>query len=121
MMIPTLASEKDDLISRKHLLEKIFYGNDDKPWFGEYDSRVYKMVKNEPTVIKAEALEQMKESNNNTGFPEGKWTENYDKNREWWCRRRFYCSNCGDWQTYGKPKYCPNCGAKMEREDEDCG
>ena len=32
-------------------------------------------------------------------------------------RRRFYCSSCGDWQTYGKPRFCPNCGAKMEVTD----
>lgn len=29
-------------------------------------------------------------------------------------RRRFYCSSCGDWQTYGRAHYCPSCGAEME-------
>ena len=24
------------------------------------------------------------------------------------------CSVCGDTQSYGETKYCPNCGAKME-------
>lgn len=31
-------------------------------------------------------------------------------------KRRFYCSSCGDWQTYGKTDYCPMCGASMESE-----
>lgn len=35
-------------------------------------------------------------------FPEEKWT-----------RERFYCSVCNGWNTYGKSKFCPNCGAKM--------
>lgn len=29
-------------------------------------------------------------------------------------RRRFYCSACGNWNTYGASKYCPHCGAKMD-------
>ena len=33
-------------------------------------------------------------------------------------RRRWYCSECGEWQTYGKTPYCPYCGAKMEANDE---
>lgn len=28
-------------------------------------------------------------------------------------RRRFYCPFCGSWQTYGKPKYCPDCGERV--------
>lgn len=33
------------------------------------------------------------------------------------CRRRFYCSVCGEWQTYGKTRYCPDCGAEMEGDE----
>lgn len=45
----------------------------------------------------------------------GHWTKDIsdDPNRTW-DRIRFYCSVCNDWNTYGEPKYCPNCGAKME-------
>lgn len=28
-------------------------------------------------------------------------------------RRRYYCPYCGDWQTYGATKFCPNCGENM--------
>ena len=41
------------------------------------------------------------------------WIEDRDDNRTW-DRVRFICSNCGEWQTYGKTKFCPECGAKMQ-------
>ena len=28
-------------------------------------------------------------------------------------RRRYYCSACNNWQTYGKTDFCLNCGAEM--------
>lgn len=34
-----------------------------------------------------------------------------------WTRRRFYCSACGRWNTYGKSDFCPVCGAKMRNTD----
>lgn len=46
----------------------------------------------------------------------GHWIIDRDDNRTW-DRVRFICSACGEWQTYGKTKYCPECGAKMERGD----
>ena len=46
----------------------------------------------------------------------GHWTEEiHEEDR--WTRRRFVCSHCGSWQTYGETKYCHNCGAKMEVEE----
>ena len=40
----------------------------------------------------------------------GHWTVDKDDNRTW-DRVRFICSACGEWQTYGKTKYCPDCGS----------
>lgn len=39
-----------------------------------------------------------------------------------WFRTRYECSACGEWQTYGETKYCPNCGKPMQKEPEanDC-
>jgi len=34
--------------------------------------------------------------------------------------RRYKCPICGDWQTYGKTKNCPNCGKPMAEEAKDC-
>lgn len=51
---------------------------------------------------------------------EGVWIEkivNSDDPRDLWCARRWYCTACGDWQTYGQPRYCPSCGAKMRNGD----
>ena len=47
----------------------------------------------------------------------GHWTVDKDDNRTW-DRVRFICSVCGEWQTYGKTKYCPECGAKMQEVEE---
>ena len=47
--------------------------------------------------------------------PQGEWEERILEEGDIWFRRRFYCSNCGDWQTYGMTRYCPECGARMER------
>ena len=44
----------------------------------------------------------------------GYWTERYVADAPVFFRKRWYCSNCGDWNTYGMPDYCPDCGAKMD-------
>lgn len=46
----------------------------------------------------------------------GEWEERYLEDENPFFRKRYYCSVCGDWNTYGKPEYCPNCGAHMKRE-----
>ena len=45
----------------------------------------------------------------------GTWRKDIDNSRRW-DRVRFYCSECGSWQTYGETDFCPSCGAKMEKE-----
>lgn len=53
-----------------------------------------------------------------TLHPEGEWEERYIEDDDCvWTRRRFYCSVCGNWNTYGKTDYCPKCGAKMKRRE----
>lgn len=39
-----------------------------------------------------------------------------------WLRTRYECSACGEWQTYGETKYCPNCGKPVQKATEanDC-
>lgn len=48
--------------------------------------------------------------------PKGEWEERFVECDNPFFRRRFYCSACGDWNTHGKSRYCPHCGAKMRRE-----
>lgn len=43
----------------------------------------------------------------------GEWIDRYDEDDKPFFKRKYVCSACGDWNTYGKSKYCPNCGAKM--------
>ena len=52
-----------------------------------------------------------------TEKPLGTWRKEVDNSRSW-DRVRFYCSECGEWQTYGTTDYCPNCGAKMVEPQE---
>lgn len=50
----------------------------------------------------------------------GYWTERYVEDDECrFTRRRWYCSECGKWQCYGKSDYCLNCGAKMDGERKE--
>ena len=46
--------------------------------------------------------------------PQGEWEERIVECESPYLRRRFYCSNCGNWNTYGMTRYCPDCGAKMK-------
>lgn len=46
--------------------------------------------------------------------PSGAWKEVVVDDDFPFTRRRFYCSACGGWQTYGRTDYCPNCGARMK-------
>ena len=46
----------------------------------------------------------------------GTWRKDIDNSRRW-DRVRFYCSECGSWQTYGETDFCPSCGAKMAESE----
>lgn len=43
----------------------------------------------------------------------GHWTEEYDPDADLFFRRRYRCSACNGWNTYGFTTYCPQCGAWM--------
>ena len=43
----------------------------------------------------------------------GHWLEKKNDNGGMFDKLRFYCSECGKWQTYGKTDFCPKCGANM--------
>jgi rRNA maturation endonuclease Nob1 len=72
--------------------------------------------KHHTATVSIYALDNLVESVNRTGH----WEENVDNSRRW-DRRRFYCSECGNWQTYGKTDFCPSCGAKMVEPQESEG
>ena len=70
------------------------------------------LVLNDVVLIKAYdlAIEALKQE------PTGHWIIDIDESRRW-DRKRFYCSECGEWQTYGETKFCPNCGMPMGKEN----
>ena len=47
----------------------------------------------------------------------GEWIDRYDEDDKPFFKRKYVCSACGGWNTYGKSKYCPKCGAKMEVQE----
>ena len=55
--------------------------------------------------------------------PKGEWTIHFDKVENGmggtYRERRWYCSACGIWQTYGETDFCPNCGCDMRGEDDE--
>ena len=44
--------------------------------------------------------------------------EELPRNTREWTKWQYKCSECGKWQI-GISKFCPNCGAKMDLEEED--
>ena len=44
----------------------------------------------------------------------GEWKEIIDEKEDLFFRQKFYCSACGEWNTYGMTAYCPKCGARMD-------
>lgn len=49
----------------------------------------------------------------------GRWIEHYKSDAPPTLKERWVCSWCGNVQTYGATGYCPNCGAKMDGEDDE--
>jgi DNA-directed RNA polymerase subunit RPC12/RpoP len=47
----------------------------------------------------------------------GEWIDRYDEHDKPFFKRKYVCSACGNWNTYGKSNYCPKCGAKMEVQE----
>lgn len=48
----------------------------------------------------------------------GHWERTYTEDAPMFFKDRYFCSVCGEWQTYGKTDYCPWCGAKMDEVTE---
>lgn len=44
----------------------------------------------------------------------GEWTEVYLDDGYLLMKRRCYCGDCGDWNTYGMTPYCPYCGKEKK-------
>ena len=65
--------------------------------------------KHHTATVSVYALDDLVEAVNKTGT----WEEGIGNNRG-----RFYCSECGDWQTYGKTDFCPSCGVRMVEPQE---
>ena len=49
----------------------------------------------------------------------GTWTEEFDESANPFFQRRWRCSACNDYNYYGRPKFCPCCGADMREGDEN--
>ena len=49
---------------------------------------------------------------------QGKWIEEYDENAEIFFKRRWRCTACNRYNTYGKSAFCPKCGAQMKGDEK---
>ena len=49
----------------------------------------------------------------------GRWVESFKVNAPPTLRLRWKCSWCGNVQTYGATDYCPNCGARMDGDENE--
>lgn len=44
----------------------------------------------------------------------GEWTEVYLDDANMFMKRRWYCGDCGEWNTYGETPFCPYCGEEKK-------
>ena len=90
-----------DYIKRKTALEDFERCNAENPnWTPQ---RVKTLLLRQPAADVAEVVH-------------GRWIWNEEGEIDW---EQFYrCSNCGD-KEYWESNFCPNCGAKMDLEDND--
>lgn len=44
----------------------------------------------------------------------GEWTEVYLDDASMFMKRRLYCGDCGEWNTYGETPFCPYCGKEKK-------
>lgn len=49
----------------------------------------------------------------------GRWLDDYNAEENPFFRKGWKCSACGSRNTYGKPKFCMNCGAQMDGESNE--
>ena len=78
----------------------------------EYHKGFSEMGMGDMMVVMQAAMGEMEQPEQKLG----EWEERYVDDENPFFRKRYYCSVCGDWNTYGKPEYCPNCGARMKRD-----
>ena len=72
-------------------------------WSGYDDKEIAEAVQ-----MGAEALKEK---------PSGTWTEEFDESANPFFRRRWRCSACNDYNYYGRPDFCPCCGADMRKKE----
>ena len=106
----------DDAVSREAVIEWLKAKDIIK--MSSQEEMARKELKALPSVIRLNReKDELNQDKNELEPKTGHWREDIDKNRRW-DRVRFYCSECGDWQTYGKSDYCPNCGCRMVETKE---
>ena len=49
----------------------------------------------------------------------GTWTEEFDESANPFFQRRWRCSACNDYNYYGRPEFCPHCGADMRKSGDE--
>ena len=49
----------------------------------------------------------------------GRWVDDYNETEHPLFRKAWKCSVCGFRTSYGKPKFCMNCGAQMDGESDE--
>jgi len=74
----------------------------------------YIIVKMNGDYIKINGGEYVRDCDPESERRIGEWEYRYVEDGGMFSKQRFYCSECGKWQTYGRTEYCPRCGTKME-------
>ena len=110
-----------DIIYREDAITLLWYFQDECCSAVVGDFEKLPSAETEIEIIRAEAyakgIDSERKRISDWCRPKGEWEER--PSEDWISIRRWYCSECGEWQTYGMTNYCPNCGCRMKGAEND--
>ena len=112
MTLDEAIKHAEEVANEKERLGAMGRGNPDK--FAPSPEQCFKCAEEHRQL--AEWLKELKAFREQKR-PRGTWTEEFDESANPFFQRRWRCSACNDYNYYGRPDFCPCCGADMRKKE----